>query len=57
MYYITKRDGRIKEYNRRKIENAIAAAFTDVDGEVNEYAEEKITSITNYIEDKRKSWC
>lgn len=55
MYYITKRDGRIKEYNRRKIENAIAAAFTDVDGEVDDYAEAKITSITDYVEEKIKA--
>ncbi len=54
MYYITKRDGRLKPYNRRKIENAIAAAFTDVDGEVNEYAESKIASITDYIEKEIK---
>ena len=55
MYYITKRDGRIKEYNRRKIENAIAAAFTDVDGAVDDYAEAKITSITDYVEEKIKA--
>ena len=55
MYYITKRDGRVKEYNRRKIENAIAAAFTDVDGCVDDYAEAKITSITDYVEEKIKA--
>ena len=55
MYYITKRDGRIKEYNRRKIENAIAAAFNDVDGKVDDYAEAKITSITDYVEEKIKA--
>ena len=48
--YIVKRDGRKTQFNRRKIERAIEKAFEEVDGEINDYANEKITSITDYIE-------
>lgn len=52
MKYITKRDGRKVQYNRRKIERAMEKAFEEVDGEVNDYAEEHIRLITDYIENK-----
>ena len=50
MDYIIKRDGRMVPFNRRKIERAIEKAFEEVDGEVNEYASEKIANIADYIE-------
>lgn len=52
--YITKRDGRILEFDKTKIENAISKAFIAVDGNVSEYAQSKITSITNFIENRVK---
>lgn len=52
MYYIRKRDGRKDQYNRRKIERAMEKAFEEVDGEVNEYASEKIKNIADYIQNR-----
>ena len=52
MKYIVKRDGRKVLYNRRKIENAMEKAFIAKDGEVDEYAYQKIKSISDFIEDK-----
>lgn len=52
---IEKRDGRIVQFNKDKIRDAICAAFNEVDGELTDYAKEKSRSIANYIEslDKR----
>ena len=49
MKYVIKRDGRRKEFDGSKIENAILKAFIDVDGKVSEYAEEKAKNIADYI--------
>ena len=47
---VIKRDGRIVEFDTKKIERAILAAFQDVDNEITEYAKEKAENIANYIE-------
>ena len=47
---VTKRDGRITEFNKQKIINAILAAFRSVDGEISAYAQEKAENIAYYIE-------
>ena len=49
MQYIKKRDGRIVEFNEKKIINAILKAFEQVDGEVSDYAIEKANNIANFI--------
>ena len=54
MRYIKKRDGRIVEFNRNKIVNAILKAFEQVDGEVNDYAIEKANNIANFIAKEQK---
>ena len=50
MLKVKKRDGRIVDFDATKIKNAILAAFEDVDGEINKYAEDKAENIANYIE-------
>lgn len=50
--YIVKRDGSKELYNRRKIENAMSKAFISKDGKVDEYAEQKIKAIADFIENK-----
>ena len=50
MKNVVKRDGRLVRFNKQKIIDAILAAFTEVDGEVNEYAETKAENIATYIE-------
>ena len=52
MQYIKKRDGRVVEFNRNKIVNAILKAFEDVDGEISDYALEKANNIANFIGEK-----
>ena len=47
---VVKRDGRIDIFNKEKIKNAIQKAFYDVDGEITQYAKEKIRDISHYIE-------
>lgn len=47
---IVKRDGRVVDFNREKIEKAILKAFIAVDGNTTEYAVEKANKIANYIE-------
>ena len=49
MRYIKKRDGRIVEFNRNKIVNAILKAFEQIDGEINDYAIEKANNIADFI--------
>lgn len=50
--YVIKRDGRKVLYDRSKIENAMKKAFISKDGQIDEYAEQKIQSITNFVEEK-----
>ena len=50
MQYIKKRDGRIVEFNKNKIVNAILKAFEQVDGEISTYAVDKANNIANFIE-------
>ena len=52
MNYIVKRDGRKVQFNRKKIEKAVEAAFIEVDGELTEYDEEKAVKIADYIQNK-----
>ena len=52
MQYIKKRDGRVVEFNRNKIVNAILKAFEEIDGEISDYALEKANNIANFIRDK-----
>ena len=47
---VIKRDGRIVDFDAKKIERAILAAFQDVDGEITLYAQEKAENIASYIE-------
>ena len=50
MQYIKKRDGRIVEFNKKKIVNAILKAFEQIDGEVTTYAIDKANNIATFIE-------
>ena len=52
MLFIEKRDGTIQGFNPMKIEQAILSAFLDVDGEIDEYAEQKAKNIADYVRDK-----
>ena len=54
MQYIKKRDGRLVEFNRIKIVEAILKAFKEVDGAANDYALEKANNIAAFIENKSK---
>ena len=54
MQYITKRDGRIVEFNKNKIVNAILKAFEQIDGEITDYAIEKANNIANFISQEPK---
>ena len=49
MQYIKKRDGRVVEFNKNKIINAILKAFEQVDGEISTYAIQKANNIANFI--------
>ena len=55
MQYIKKRDGRIVQFNRNKIINAILNAFKDIDGEVSPYAIEKANKIADHVEKTGKN--
>lgn len=54
MKYIKKRDGRIVEFNKNKIVNAILKAFEQIDGEVSDYALEKANNIATFISQERR---
>lgn len=54
MQYIKKRDGRLVQFNKNKIVDAILSAFKDVDGEITNYAIEKANKIADYIENQGK---
>ena len=47
---ITKRDGRIVEFDRSKIKESVLKAFKEVDGEITHYANNKASEIAGYIE-------
>jgi len=49
MLLIIKRDGSVVEFDRTKIENAVLAAFEDVDGKIDEYAKAKADNIATYV--------
>lgn len=49
MKQIKKRDGRLVEFDKDKIINAILAAFKSVDGQIDEYAIVKAQNIADYI--------
>ena len=55
MQYIKKRDGRLVQFNKNKIVNAILAAFNDVDGEIGPYALEKADKIADFVEKQGKN--
>lgn len=46
---VLKRDGRIVQFNKEKIINAILKAFLAVDGEITDYASIKAQNIADYI--------
>ncbi len=52
---ICKRDGRRVDFDPRKIETAVLAAFKQVDGEISKYALEKAENISDYILDFAES--
>ena len=54
MKQVRKRDGRIVEFDRFKIIEAVAKAFESVDGAADPYAAEKANNIATYIEDHIK---
>lgn len=51
MKQVRKRDGRVVDFDRQKIIQAVEKAFASVDGEVNFYSAEKANNIANYIEE------
>src|SRR5699024_6397424 len=46
---VLKRDGRIVQFNKEKIINAILKAFLAVDGEITDYSSIKAQNIVDYI--------
>ena len=55
MQYIKKRDGRLVQFNKTKIIDAISRAFKDIDGEITPYAIEKANKIAEYVEEQSKN--
>lgn len=52
---VIKRDGRVVEFNKEKIKNAVMRAYADVDGDLeNNNAKAKATEIANYISELDK---
>lgn len=49
MLLIIKRDGSVVEFDRTKIENAVLAAFDEVDGQITDYAKQKAANIADYV--------
>ena len=49
MIYVKKRDGRQVPFDETKIENAVLAAFKEVDGEITSYAQDKAYNIAMYV--------
>lgn len=46
---VTKRDGRVVDFNQNKIVHAVLSAFKDVDGIISDYAITKANNISDYI--------
>ena len=55
MQYVKKRDGRLVNFNEKKIISAILKAFIEVDGEVSSYALEKANKIAEYIKNQSRN--
>ena len=55
MQYVKKRDGRLVDFNEKKITSAILKAFIEVDGEVSSYALEKANKIAEYIKNQSRN--
>ena len=47
---VVKRDGRVVNFDKSKIIDAVLKAFNEVDGEITSYATDKAKDIANYIE-------
>ena len=47
---IEKRDGRLVEFDKSKIEQAVLKCFKSVDGQITDFAEQKAKNIADYIE-------
>lgn len=47
---VIKRDGRVAEFDKNKIERAVLKAFVQVDGEATDYSNAKASNIADYIE-------
>ena len=52
---VTKRDGRVVQFNKNKIIKALEQAFTEIDKELTEESKEKIESIAQSIEKESES--
>lgn len=52
---IEKRDGRVTPFDKKKIIDAVLAAFLEVDGEISNYAKIKAENIADYIENQAKN--
>ena len=51
MLLIIKRDGSVVEFDGRKIEKAVLAAFEEVDGAITPYAEAKAANIAAFVKE------
>lgn len=51
---VTKRDGRVVDFNKKKIKLAVLKAFLEVDGEETIYAREKANEIARFVEAQEK---
>ena len=47
---VTKRNGKIVEFDKNKIKMAVLKAFLETDGEETTFAKEKSREISNYVE-------
>ncbi|MBQ5474537.1 MAG: hypothetical protein IIT65_07500 [Lachnospiraceae bacterium] len=54
MQYIKKRDGRLVEFNKNKVVEAIVKAFKSIDGEITPYATEKANNIADFVQKQGK---
>ena len=51
---VTKRNGKIVEFDKNKIKMAVLKAFLETDGEETAFAKEKSREISNYVESLNK---
>ena len=47
---VTKRDGRIVEFDKSKIRESVLKAFEEVDGEITPHSRDKAAEIARYID-------